>query len=79
MNTGKAEEAIPYFIKAAKGVDNLIQSPILYKKAGLIYRDLGQQDKVIETFSIIKNNYMKSPLAQEADKYIEEAKLAKGN
>ncbi len=79
VNTGKAEEAIPYFIKAAKGVDNVIQSPILYKKAGLIYRDLGQQDKVIETFSTIKNNYMQSPLAQEADKYIEEAKLAKGN
>lgn len=79
VNTGKAEEAIPYFIKAAKGADNMIQSPIMYKKAGLIYRDLGQYDKVIETFTIVKNNYMQSPLAQEADKYIEEAKLLKGN
>lgn len=79
VNTGKAEEAIPYFIKAAKGVDNMIQSPIMYKKAGLIYRDMGQYDKVIETFSIIKNNYMQSPIAQEADKYIEEAELLKAN
>lgn len=79
VNTGKAEEAIPYFIKAAKGADNMIQSPIMYKKAALIYRELGQQDKVIELFSIIKNNYMESPLAPEADKYIEEAQLAKGN
>lgn len=79
VNTGKAEEAIPYFIKAAKGVDNMFQSPIMYKKAGLIYRDLGQYDKVIETFSIIKNNYMQSPIAQEADKYIEEAELLKAS
>lgn len=78
VNLGKAEEAIPYFIKAAKGVDNMIQSPIMYKKAGLVYRELKQYDKVIETFSIIKNNYMQSPLAQEADKFIEEATTLKG-
>lgn len=76
-NTGKAEEAISYFIKAAKGVDNEIQSPILYKKAGLIYRDLGQYDKVIETFTTIKNKYANSQYAFEADKYIEEANVLK--
>lgn len=78
VNTGKTQEAIPYFINAAKGADNLVQSPIMYKKAGLIYRDMKEYDKVIEMFSLIKNNYMNSPLAQEADKYIEEAKLQKG-
>jgi len=78
VNTGKAEEAIPYFLKAAKGVDNMVQSPIMYKKAGLIYRELGQYDKVIEVFSVIKNSYMNSPYAQEAEKYIEEAQLLKG-
>lgn len=79
VNLGQAEEAIPYFIKAAKGADNMFQSPIMYKKAGLIYRDMGNHDKVIEIFTIVKNNYMQSPLAQEADKYIEEAKLLKAN
>lgn len=78
VNTGKAEEAISYFLKAAKGLNNMVQSPIMYRKAGLIYRELGQHDKVIEMFTIIKNNYMNSPYAQEADKYIEEAKLQKG-
>lgn len=77
VNLGKAEEAIPYFLKAAKGTDNMFQSPIMYKKAGLIYRELKQYDKVIEVFTIVKNNYMNSPIAQEADKYIEEAKLLK--
>jgi len=76
-NTGKSDEAVSYYIKAAKGVDNPSQSPILYKKAGLIYRNQGKYDKVIETFTIIKNQYMNSPLAGEADRYIEEANLMK--
>lgn len=78
-NLGKSEEAIPYFLKAAKGVDNPSQSPILYKKAGLIYRDLKQYDKVIEVFTTVKDQYMNSPIAMEADKYIEEANILKGN
>lgn len=75
--TGKSEEAVSYFIKAAKGVDNPSQSPVLYKKAGLIYRNLGQYDKVIEIFTIIKNQYASSPIAMESDKYIDEANLLK--
>ena len=51
---------------------------MLYKKAGLIYRNQGNYDKVIEVFSIIKNQYMNSPLAIEADKYIDEANILKG-
>ncbi|MBD8388007.1 tol-pal system YbgF family protein [Dysgonomonas sp. BGC7] len=76
-NTGKTEEALSYYLKAAKGVDNAVQSPIFYKKAGLIYRDQANYDKVIEVFSTIKNQYMGSPLAMEADKYIDEANLLK--
>ncbi|NDV95584.1 hypothetical protein D0T84_11775 [Dysgonomonas sp. 521] len=77
-NMGKPDEAVSYYIKAAKGVDNASQSPLLYKKAGLIYRAQGNYDKVIETFSIIKNQYMNSPLAMEADKFIDEATVLKG-
>jgi tetratricopeptide (TPR) repeat protein len=77
-NLGKSDEAVSYYIKAAKGVDNASQSPIQYKKAGLIYRNQGNYDKVIEVFSIIKNQYINSPLSQEADKYIDEANIMKG-
>ncbi len=77
-NLGQKEEAVSYYIKAAKGVDNESQSPILYKKAGLIYRDLGQYDKVIEVFTTVKNQYMRNTQAfVEADKYIEEANILK--
>jgi tetratricopeptide (TPR) repeat protein len=77
-NLGKPEEAAPYYIKAAKGVDNESQSPVLYKKAALIYRDLGQYDKMIEIFTTIKNQYMRNTQAfKEADKYIGEATVMK--
>lgn len=74
-STGKSDEAISYYLKAAKALDNAVQSPVLYKKAGLIYRNQGKYDKVIEVFTTVKNQYMASPVAMEADKYIEEANL----
>lgn len=76
-NTGKSDEAISYYIKAAKGLNNSVQSPILYKKAGLIYRNQGNYDKVIEVFTTVKDQYMNSPIAMEADKFIDEANLLK--
>lgn len=79
VNTGKAKEAVSYYEKGAKGADNAVHSPILYKKAGLIYRDQGNYDKVIEIFSIIQNKYANSPFSAEAKKYIEEAQLLKAS
>ncbi|NDV68884.1 tetratricopeptide repeat protein [Dysgonomonas sp. 25] len=79
VSTGKQKEAIALYEKAAKAVDNNVQSPILYKKAALLYREQGNHDKVIELFTFVKDNYMNSSIAMmEADKYIEEAKLLKG-
>lgn len=75
---GKTDEAISHFVKAAKAVDNNIYSPILYKKAAILYRDKGNYDKVIELFTFVKDNYMSSDIAVEADKYIEEANIMKG-
>lgn len=75
---GKGKEAIPYFMKAGKSLDNIIHTPMLYKKAAIIYRENGDYDKVIELFTTIKNDYANSLVAAEADKYIEEATLMKG-
>lgn len=79
-NQGKPDEALSYFEKAAKGVDSPLYSPILYKKAALIYRNQGKYDKVVEIFTLVKNKYANTPIATtEADKYIEEANILKGN
>lgn len=78
VNTGKIQDAVSYFEKAAKEANDLLLSPIYYKKAAVVYRDLKNHDKVIELFTKIKNDYMASPEAMEADKYIQEANILKG-
>ena len=78
MNLGLTEEAIKQFNKAAKDADNEMLSPIYFKKAGLAYLSAKNYDKTIETFEVIKDKYLSSPEGQEADKYIEQAKLLGG-
>ncbi len=77
MNMGKTDEAISHFNQAAKKADDEFLSPIYYKKAGLAYLSKNNFDKAIETFEMIKEKYLNSPEAQEADKYIVAAKLQK--
>ena len=78
MNMNEADKAITHFIRAARTADNEMLSPIYYKKAGEAYLMLADYDKAIETFQRIKDNYINSPEAQEADKYIMQAELLKG-
>lgn len=73
VNLGRPEEAVDYFMNAAKAADNALLTPRFYKKAALTYRSLKNYKKEIEVLTIIKNNYMNSPEAHDADKYIIEA------
>lgn len=79
MNMGNTDKAISHFNSAAKKAADEMLSPIFYKKAGLAYLSSKNFDKAIETFTFIKETYINSPEAQEADKYIEAAQLQKGN
>lgn len=79
VNTGKAKEAISHFEKAAKESNDALLSPIFYKKAAMVYRSEKNYDKVIEIFTKIKNEYINSPEAADADKFILEASIQKGS
>ena len=76
MNLNESDKAANIFTKAAKDADDNMLSPIYYKKAGLAYLNAQMYDKATETFEMIKKRYMNSPEGQEADKYIEQAKLS---
>lgn len=78
INTGKPEEAVSYFEGAASDANDILLSPVFYKKAAIVYRSQKNYDKVIELFTKIKNNYTTSPEALDAAKYIEEATILKG-
>ena len=77
MNMEVSDKAANQYLKAAKSADDNLLSPIYYKKAGLAYIHAQNFDKAIETFETIKKTYLNSPEGQEADKYIEQAKLRK--
>jgi tetratricopeptide (TPR) repeat protein len=77
MNMGQTDDAISSFLKAAKEADDRMLSPIYYKKAGVAYLNGASYDKAIEVFTQIKENYIDSPEAQEADKFIKQAELLK--
>lgn len=78
MNMGNTKDAIAQFEKAASKANNEMLTPYFLKKAGLAYLSSNNYDKAIETFTKIKDKYINSPEAQEADKFIEQAKLQKG-
>ena len=77
MNLNQSEKAANIFTKAAKDANDNMLSPIFYKKAGLAYLHAQMYDNAIETFEMLKKKYLNSPEGQEADKYIEQAKLSK--
>ncbi|MDD4777136.1 MAG: tetratricopeptide repeat protein [Fermentimonas sp.] len=79
MNMGQTEQAISQYLKAAKKADDEMLSPIYYKKAGEAYIHTGNYDKAIETFTMLKDDYLNSPEGQEAEKFIIQAELLKGS
>ncbi len=64
------ENAVKFYIKAAKYSDNDFTTPMFLKKAGDIYEELKEYDHAIELYKKIKKNYSKSTEAREAEKDI---------
>ena len=64
------EEAAAKFEEAAQREPNEYTSPMFYKKAGLVYQELGQNDKAVIAYQKIKDEWSTSLEAQDIDKYI---------
>ncbi|WP_080904666.1 tol-pal system YbgF family protein [Parabacteroides sp. Marseille-P3160] len=75
VNSGKTEEGISYFKKAASRADNDIVSPIYLKKAGIAYESLKQYNEAIKAYTTIKEKYSASMEAGDIDKYISRAEI----
>jgi tetratricopeptide (TPR) repeat protein len=76
MELGNTEKAVNLYLKAAKMNDNYITSPSAWFKAGLGYLVMGDNDKALECFQTVKQNYPESPEWQEIDKSIGLAEAA---
>ena len=63
------ETALGYFEKAAAVIDNMYAAGYLLK-AGLTAEKLGQNEKALGFYELIKDQYAASPEGYEIDKYI---------
>jgi tetratricopeptide (TPR) repeat protein len=70
VETGKYEEAAAKFEEAAEREPNEYTSPMFLKKAGLVYQELGQNDKAVIAYQKIKDEWPTSTEGSDIDKYL---------
>ena len=76
---GKTDEAIEYYLKAAKQKSNKFTTPIFLMKAGLAYEEKKDFAGALQVYEQIKNDYAESTEGRNIQKYIVRAKnLVKG-
>jgi len=70
MEKAQPDQAIEYYLKAAKKNPNKLTTPIFLKKAGYAYEDKGNKDEALKLYEQIKAEYPESQEATQIDKYI---------
>ena len=75
LELGKVDEAITYYLKAAEQNNNMFDSPICLKKAGLAYEEKQNYADAIKIYERIKNEYAETTEGREMDKFIARAKV----
>lgn len=75
----KFEEAAAAYLKGADKYENNFSSPILLKKAGLVYEELKQYKKAYDVYTRLKQTYPDSQEGREMDKFIARVELKTGS
>lgn len=70
------ETAADYYMDAALDNDNEFTAPRFYKKAGLVYEQLGKYGDALTAYNAIKDRFKNSQQASDIDKYIARASAA---
>jgi tetratricopeptide (TPR) repeat protein len=63
-------KAAATYLKAVKKYENSFSSPIILKKAGIVYEEMGALDKALEVYKRISLQYPDSNEGREIKKYI---------
>ena len=65
------EEALNYYQKASSAKDNDLTTPLYLNKLALVYQELKQDDKALEVYTQLRDNYYTTEQGRNALKYIE--------
>lgn len=79
VELGDQEEAVSYYIKAAKKNDNQFTTPIYLMRAGASYEELGKYKEAVAIYEKIKKDYSETTEGLEVEKYIARAKVLAEN
>ncbi len=64
------DNAVAYYLKAAKDEVNKFTTPIYLKKAAVTFETMGEYKKALKSFNEIKNKYPQSQEGRDIEKYI---------
>jgi tetratricopeptide (TPR) repeat protein len=67
---GDYDKAARVYLDAADQYENSFTTPILLKKAGIVYEELGELEKALEVYERISSDYPESAEGREMNKYI---------
>ena len=70
VEMGDMRKAISAYKSGIEKYENNYSSPIILKKLGLVYEELGQLDDALETYKVIESTYPGTSEGKEIKKYI---------
>jgi tetratricopeptide (TPR) repeat protein len=70
VEMGDMSKAISAYKSGIEKYENNFSSPIILKKLGLVYEELGQLDDALETYMVIESTYPGTSEGKEIKKYI---------
>jgi tetratricopeptide (TPR) repeat protein len=78
MELGKKEEAVSFYLKAAKQNDNKFTTPYYLMKAAMAYEEQNDFKNALKIYEQIKSNYAESTEGRDVEKYLARAKELAG-
>ncbi|MCK5136960.1 MAG: tetratricopeptide repeat protein [Bacteroidales bacterium] len=70
VELGELEKAVSLYKKGIEKYQNNFSSPILLKKLGIVYEELGDLDQALDSYQTIESLYSETPEGREIKKYI---------
>ena len=67
---GDYDKAASIYVKAASKYENAFSTPIILKKAGIVFEEMGELDKALQVYRQISKEYPESAEGREMKKYI---------
>jgi TolA-binding protein len=75
---GNLEEAVDYYLKAARKTPNKFTTPQYLMYAGIVFEMLNKPEEAEKVYQKIKNDYADTNEGREIEKYLARARAAKG-